>query len=110
MSELWPNLGVPDPVSVVREVKAKPQPRAKAPEIPQQTTDINKEFERLLWAEMLSHAGLEKSLTRAGGEGASSFSRYVVEAIAEDIAEKHPLGLAVGNSLYEQFSPQEAAK
>ena len=39
------------------------------------------------------HAGLEEALTKNGGEAASSFSRYVVEAIAADIAEKHPLGL-----------------
>ncbi|PKP83099.1 MAG: hypothetical protein CVT79_03370 [Alphaproteobacteria bacterium HGW-Alphaproteobacteria-18] len=48
----------------------------------------------MLWAEMLSHAGLEKSLTLGGGEAASAFSRYVVEAIAEDLAESRPLGLA----------------
>ncbi|MFN4183317.1 MAG: hypothetical protein ACK4M6_00900 [Hyphomonas sp.] len=57
-------------------------------------SDIGKRFEQMLWAEMLTHAGLEKSLTLGGGEAASAFSRYVVEAIAEDLAESHPLGLA----------------
>ncbi|ABI78061.1 hypothetical protein HNE_0262 [Hyphomonas neptunium ATCC 15444] len=57
-------------------------------------SEIGKRFEQMLWAEMLSHAGLEKSLTLGGGEAASAFSRYVVESIAEDLAETHPLGFA----------------
>jgi len=63
---------------------------AAAPE----RSEIGKRFEQMLWAEMLSHAGLEKSLTLGGGEAASAFSRYVVESIAADLAETHPLGLA----------------
>lgn len=55
--------------------------------------DIRQRFEQMLWAEMLSHAGLEKALTQGGGEAASSFSRYVVESIAKDLAATHPLGL-----------------
>ncbi len=55
--------------------------------------DTNVRFEQLLWAELLTHTGLEKALTLSGGEGASMFSRYFVEAIAADIAEQHPLGL-----------------
>lgn len=60
----------------------------------EERSEIGKRFEQMLWAEMLSHAGLEKSLTLGGGEAASAFSRYVVESIAEDLAETHPLGLA----------------
>lgn len=56
--------------------------------------NIKQRFEQMLWSEMLSHAGLEKALTLGGGEAASSFSRYFVEAIAKDLAETHPLGLA----------------
>lgn len=56
--------------------------------------EIIKKFEQMLWAEMLTHAGLEKAFTQSGGEAASAFSRYIVEAIAEDISEKHPLGLS----------------
>ncbi len=41
---------------------------------------------------MLSHAGLEKAFTQSGGEAAASFSRMIVESIAEDLAERHPLG------------------
>jgi len=55
--------------------------------------EIKQRFEQMLWAEMLSHAGLEKAFTQGGGEAASAFSRYVVEAIAKDLAEKHPMGL-----------------
>lgn len=55
--------------------------------------DIGKRLEQMLWAEMLSHAGLEKAFTQAGGESASAFSRYIVEAIAEDLADKHPMGI-----------------
>lgn len=55
--------------------------------------ELRQRFEQMLWAEMLSHAGLEKAFTQGGGEGASAFSRYVVESIARDLAEKHPLGL-----------------
>lgn len=50
-------------------------------------------FEKLLWAELLTHTGLEDALTLGGGQGASMFSRYFVEAIAGDIAKQHPLGL-----------------
>lgn len=59
-----------------------------------EAADIKVRFEQMLWAEMLSHAGLEKAFTQGGGEAASAFSRYVVEAIAKDLAEKHPMGLA----------------
>ena len=56
--------------------------------------DIGQRFEQMLWAEMLTHAGLEKAFSQGGGEAASAFSRYVVEAVAKDIAASHPLGLA----------------
>lgn len=74
----------------------KPAPAAgpsqTTPEIAERS-DAAKRFEQLLWAEMLSHAGLEKSFTQSGGEGASAFARYIVEAIAMDLAETHSLGL-----------------
>lgn len=54
---------------------------------------IKQRFEQMLWAEMLTHAGLEKAFTQGGGEAASAFSRYVVEEIAKDLAAQHPLGL-----------------
>lgn len=55
--------------------------------------EIGIRFEQLLWSEMLSHTGLEEAFTQSGGEAASAFSRMIIEAIAEDLAEKHPLGL-----------------
>ena len=54
---------------------------------------IAQRFEQMLWSEMLAHTGLEKALTSGGGDDASAFSRYVIEAIAKDLAEHHPLGL-----------------
>jgi hypothetical protein len=57
-------------------------------------SQIKQRFEQMLWAEMLSHAGLEKAFTLGGGEAASAFSRYVVEEMAKDLAEKHPIGIA----------------
>ncbi len=69
---------------------------APAPRTEKQDAEIKQRFEQMLWAEMLSHAGLEKAFTQGGGEAASAFSRYVVEAIARDLAEKHPMGLADG--------------
>ena len=57
------------------------------------TDESKMRFEQLLWAELLTHTGLEDALTLGGGDGASMFARYFVEAIAEDIAKQHPLGL-----------------
>ena len=65
-----------------------------APSISEQQVETAKEFEKLLWAEMLKHTGLEEALTMNGGEGASAFSRLVVESIAEDLAEQRPFGFA----------------
>ena len=55
--------------------------------------EIGIRFEQLLWADMLSHTGLEEAFTQSGGEGASAFSRMIIESIAEDLARSHPLGL-----------------
>lgn len=78
------------PVSTPSAMPIKPADKADgAP-----GAEIVKKFEQMLWAEMLTHAGLEKAFTQSGGEAASAFSRYIVEAIAEDISEKHPLGLS----------------
>ena len=97
--DIGPNLGVPDPAPLVSpERTPKPAPIVKTDD------DIGKRFEKMLWAEMLSHAGLEKSLTQGGGESVSAFSRYVVEAIAEDIANRHPLGLSDASKTYNQDS------
>nr|WP_070960307.1 hypothetical protein [Hyphomonas sp. Mor2] len=76
-------------------INVLPTSLAQAPTQPKLSTeeDTNIRFEQLLWAELLTHTGLEKALTLGGGDGAAMFSRYFVEAIAEDIAKQHPLGL-----------------
>lgn len=68
--------------------------------------EVGKRFEQLLWAEMLSHTGLEKAFTQSGGEAASAFSRMIVEAIAEDLAESHPLGLNATGSTSTQVNQE----
>lgn len=72
------------------------QPVRPAADITPRATEaeMGQKFEELLWAEMLSGAGLEEALTMNGGQSASAFSRFVVEALAQEIAEKHPLGLS----------------
>ncbi len=75
-------------------VPRAPVPETAKPADEKKAGEIKQRFEQMLWAEMLSHAGLEKAFTLGGGEAASAFSRYVVEEIAKDLAEKHPMGLA----------------
>lgn len=74
-----------DPVS-----RASVAPRAAKSE----SSDLGQRFEQMLWTEMLTYAGLDKAFSQGGGEAASAFSRYVVEAIAKDLSETHPMGLA----------------
>ena len=74
--------------AAVRPVAAGVVPTGKA-----ESSDIGKRFEQMLWTEMLTYAGLDKAFSQGGGEAAASFSRYVVESIAQDLAEKHPRGL-----------------
>lgn len=100
--DIGPNLGVPDPAPLVQAKPLKPKPVTPVKLEVVSDDNIGKRFEQMLWAEMLSHAGLEESLTQGGGEAVAAFSRYVVEAIAEDIAEKHPLGLTSAKELYTQ--------
>jgi hypothetical protein len=69
-------------------------PRPPTAPLPAPGTPMAARFEQMLWAEMLSHAGLEDALTLGGGDGAAAFSRYIVEDIAADLAARHPLGLA----------------
>jgi hypothetical protein len=43
-----------------------------------------------------------------GGEGASAFSRYVIDEIASDLADKHPLGLSERTGLYAEMMDPSA--
>ena len=74
-----------------------------------EASDIGKRFEQMLWTEMLSYAGLDKAFAQDGGQAAETFSRYVVESIAADLAESHPMGLgeAVDRSVAARQSPQQ---
>jgi len=81
--------------SIVQSGLTNSDVTTKVPQ-PDAETDIGLRFEQMLWAEMLTHTGLEDALTKNGGEAAAAFSRFVVESIAADIAEKHPLGLSAG--------------
>lgn len=84
---------------MISPITAASDPGASKPVAPSSASEkeavaIKQRFEQMLWAEMLTHAGLDKAFTQGGGEAASAFSRYVVEEIARDLAATHPLGLA----------------
>ena len=84
------------PVSPLHPGMAAPTPtvQSQTSREAEDTLELGQRFEQMLWAEMLSHAGLEKAFTQGGGEAAASFSRYIVEAISADLARSHPLGFA----------------
>ena len=76
-----------------------------------EASDLGKRFEQMLWTEMLSYAGLDKAFAQDGGQAAETFSRYLIESIAADLAETHPMGLgeAVGRTVTASQSPQQDA-
>ncbi len=76
----------------VQPVRAPAAQTVSAPATTDKNADMNLRFEQMLWAEMLKYSGLEKAFSSAGGEGAAAFTQFAVEAIARDLAEKHPLG------------------
>ncbi|MEZ5999503.1 hypothetical protein [Hyphomonas sp.] len=76
-------------------------------------SELGKRFEQMLWTEMLSYAGLDKAFAQDGGQAAETFSRYLIESIAADLAETHPMGLgeAVDRTVAaSQSLQQDAAK
>ena len=95
----------PVPGTGIVEKPASPVPADGKSE----TSALGQRFEQMLWTEMLSYAGLDKAFSQGGGEAASTFSRYVVEAIAKDLAEKHPMGFgdAVDRSVAAAQSAQQ---
>ena len=74
-----------------------------------EASDLGKRFEQMLWTEMLSYAGLDKAFSQDGGQAAETFSRYVIESIAADLAETHPMGLgeAVDRTVAARQSSQQ---
>ena len=101
--------------AIGQTVAAAPVEAASRPAAPKpqpESSEIGKRFEQMLWTEMLTYAGLDKAFAQGGGEAASSFSRYIVEAIAKDLSESHPMGLgeAVDQSIaYRQQLQQDEA-
>nr|WP_321360597.1 hypothetical protein [uncultured Hyphomonas sp.] len=83
---------MPQPVSFQAYVAQAPDVSERAP-LGQGVSDLGKRFEQMLWTEMLSYAGLDKAFAQDGGQAAETFSRYVIESIAADLAETHPMGL-----------------
>ena len=81
------------PMAIAQPTSGPSSTAASTLQAPETSEDSKMRFEQLLWAELLTHTGLEDALTLGGGEGAAMFSRYFVEAIAADIAKQHPLGL-----------------
>ena len=90
------------PIGLQASVAGLNKPDTAAPSATAEA-EMGRRFEELLWSEMLKNAGLEKALTMNGGEGASAFSRYVIDEIASDLADKHPLGLSEQTGLYAQM-------
>lgn len=84
-------------------LQARPNSETSGPD-----ADLAKRFEQMLWAEMLSHAGLEEAFTQNGGEAASAFSRFIVESIAADLAQSQPLGFADALDLEAPSAPSRA--
>lgn len=90
-------------IAAAAEVTNRPAaPKPKAAD----SSDIGQRFEQMLWTEMLTYAGLDKAFAQGGGEAASSFSRYIVEAIAKDLAESHPMGL--GETVDQSIAARQA--
>jgi hypothetical protein len=83
--------------------------RAAAGQGASEASELGKKFEQMLWTEMLSYAGLDKAFAQDGGQAAETFSRYLIESIAADLAESHPMGLgdAVDRTVAASQSPQQ---
>ncbi|WDI31548.1 rod-binding protein [Hyphococcus flavus] len=80
-----------------------------APEATRRDEEIRakaKEFEAVFIAEMLSHAGLDKAVSENSGHGGEAFSRMLVEAYAEQLADKGGFGLA--DQIYRQLKGQSS--
>ena len=95
------------PISMTSGPGIAAAPAAPTTQAAEMSDETKLRFEQLLWAELLVHTGLEDALTLGGGQGASMFSRYFVEAIAADIAKQHPLGLLDSDLPSDSTAPME---
>lgn len=87
----------------VQPVRAPAGQTFSAPASSDRNAELNIRFEQMLWAEMLRHTGLEEAFSSVGGEGAAAFTQFAVEAIAKDLAEKHPLGFRAVDRAVEAY-------
>ena len=63
------------------------------------------EFEAVFLTEMLSHTGLAEALAQDAGFGGEAFSQRLIEAYAEQLAQKDVLG--VGRAIMDKFRETE---
>jgi len=94
--------------AAVHPLRAPDTPRTRAGVNSDAVEDTNKRFEQMLWAEMLRHSGIEEAFTKGGGQAASAFTQFAVEAIAKDLAEKHPLGFNAVDRAIEAYGAGSA--
>ena len=94
--------------AAVHPLRAPEAPLPRAGVDSDAVEDTNKRFEQMLWAEMLRHSGIEEDFTKGGGQAASAFTQFAVEAIAKDLAEKHPLGFNAVDRAIEAYGAGSA--
>jgi Rod binding domain-containing protein len=83
-----------DPVfGVAAGTPASPKPPL-APAEEARARKTARDFEAAFIAEMLAHAGFAKSLAGDSGFGGESFSRFLLDAYADKLADKGGFGVA----------------
>ena len=73
------------PPTLTPASSAQPSSTTALPQGVENSDESKMRFEQLLWAELLTHTGLEDALTLGGGQGASMFSRYFVDFVVKQI-------------------------
>ena len=76
------------------------QTSEKAPS-PEALHETAQAFEAVFIAEMLTHAGLDKALAGASGQGGEMFSRMLLDKYAEAMADAG--GFGVAEKIYDQL-------
>lgn len=86
-------------------IAAAPAPRIAEPSRDAEFRQAAKEFEATFIAQMLSQAGLGKTVGANAGFGGEAFSALLVEKYAEQIADRGGFGLA--DAVYEQLKRRD---